>query len=505
MFAASTNAVSSSPRSTADATPSNVMDTNEFEEIPSRAKQDILAALQNFAARCKHGTRIAQRIMQTWRAAMFLDKEYADVLHTKDAYVLLESAIADDCMYKLDVMHDIMDAMALTKLERAEFLADKIATSIIRAQFYILAAPASTAAIAGHIGGPHTLWGYDLEREFRQFLDLGASAAALGNSLLHHCDALRVYRRDAKTPAADEPDAVRLIYRRLRSQTLKHQVLSHKKQNTISVELLVKAHECFVHECYMEGIAGVLHRTRTMCTVLTAAKSWSLIVRMLMGVGRYREMYYCFETLIRHDQFESLLGQFDADRVRGLNQACISYLRECCPENGEYFRLAALHFRMYKEIAQMWEQEARGRVAALLEKGGQVRGDPITASTESGSAATAADAEPGTDCVPLYLRCSTTVAEQLKLAMEGYAHATENYLIDNKLALAQQTAAMAELVALQIYLVQKALRGAVAAVTASTITAQSPTNSSTSIVTCICVVNIPSVTVLKHFVNNNLR
>lgn len=488
--------------------------TLEFEEIPSRHKQDILAALQNFAARIQHGQQIAQRIMLNWRAAMYLDKEYADVMHTKDAYELLDNAIADDCMYKLDVMHDIMTAMRLTKLECADFLADKIATSIIRAQFYMLTgSPSSTVPpLPAGVGG-HTLWGYDLDREFRQFLALSASSAALGNALLLHCDALRVYRRyDAQRcahPDANEPAAVRHIYRRLRQHTLERRVLSHKKQNTITVELLIKAHECFVHECHMEGIACVLHRTRALCSVLTLAKSWSLVVRMLVGIGRYREMYYCFETLIRHEQFESLLGQFDAERARGLSQACILYLRECCPENGEYFRLAALHFRMYKEVAQMWEQEARALVQRVLEGRGQVHGERVEVAAPS-----AEDGRGRVEVVPLLLRCGADVVERLQQAMEGYTHATENYLVDNKLALAQQTASMAELVALQIYLVQAALRGTAAAATAAGTTTGGgaspaagarPIAGSGSAAMCICVVNIPSAGVMKYFVNSILR
>lgn len=48
---------------------------------------------------------------------MYLDKEYVDVLKTKDSMLLLESATSEDCLYKLVVMNDIMTSMALTKQE----------------------------------------------------------------------------------------------------------------------------------------------------------------------------------------------------------------------------------------------------------------------------------------------------------------------------------------------------------------------------------------------------
>lgn len=55
--------------------------------------------------------------MMIWRAALFLDKEYGDVLKTKDPYLLLENAINDDCLNKLAVMSDIMTSMEMTKQE----------------------------------------------------------------------------------------------------------------------------------------------------------------------------------------------------------------------------------------------------------------------------------------------------------------------------------------------------------------------------------------------------
>ncbi|EDO63575.1 AGAP008242-PA, partial [Anopheles gambiae str. PEST] len=186
--------------------------------------------------------------------------------------------------------------------------------------------------------------------------------------------------------------------------------------------LLVKAHDCFVHECSMEGIMEVLACCKALTVILTAAKSWNLIVRLLVGIGRYRDMYYCFETLINHEQFESLLGQFDdrAANGRRLQCAIITFLNEHCPERRDYFRLAALHFRMYREIAELWESEAHGTIDAIVK--------------------TYELKQPAT---PL-------VQTELTSAMDAFTHATENYLLDNNLTLAQRAAANAELIALQI-------------------------------------------------------
>lgn len=243
------------------------------------------------------------------------------------------------------------------------------------------------------------------------------------------------------------------------------QVLSHKKQNQIYVELLIKAHLCFVHECSMEGIASVLERAKQLNGQLTKAKSWSLIVRLLIGIARYREMFYCFDALIENEQFESLLGQFDEDQKSGLRQAILCYLREYNPKNGkELLRLAAHHFLMYKELAEMWSNEAQ----LILER---VRNSAAVGSAE--------------------LKCSHELQQQLQQALENYTHATENYLLDNKLILAQQSVARAELMAMQLDLCNKAMerRG----------------GGGSNLPLCISVIGVQTRDQFRELVNQHLR
>lgn len=174
----------------------------------------------------------------------------------------------------------------------AEFISQQIAKSIIKSRFYLFQNSMTDAY------GQNFLWGYDLDKEFHLFLELCPNSSSLGNHLLKYCDVLRIYRKfDANKntePELNGPaqhiDEMRIIFNRLR-QIMESQVLSHKKQNMITVELLIKAHDCFVHECSMEGIANILHRCKNTVNILTAAKSWHLIVRLVMGVGRYRDMY----------------------------------------------------------------------------------------------------------------------------------------------------------------------------------------------------------------------
>lgn len=384
--------------------------------------------------------------MLTYRVAMYLDKEYNEILKIRDPIGFLAEVIQEDCIHKLEVISDVMTSHKLRDEVVSEFLSREIATAVVSSKFYLLQQGSPPVISTKPV--EELLWGYNIDQEFHLFLELAPNTTMLGNCLLRYCDAIKQYRRLEKSPELGRSESEdsgsgkgdRELLEKLRT-IFRGQVLSLKKQNTIIVALLIKAHDCFVHECSVEGIVEVLQRCKALNSVLTAAKSWNLIVKLLVGIGRYREMYYCFETLIKHDQFESLLGQFDEKHSNGLKTAIISFLNEHCPEQKEFFRLAALHFLMYKEIAEMWETEAKSAIAKVLstyEKPSTVAGGSPKAGI------------PRLACTPL-------VVSELNGAMESYMHAAENYLLDNKMNLAQRTASNAELVALQISLVNQVL------------------------------------------------
>ncbi|XP_035914593.1 uncharacterized protein LOC118513203 [Anopheles stephensi] len=463
--------------------------TSDFEEVPSRDRQDIFEAISALGNRITHGQELAQRVVLTYRVAMYLDREYNELLKLRDPLAFLPEVVREDCVHKLEVISDIVTATRMSIESFTDFLASEIVSAVVRSKFYLFQQqlPQTTHA------SDELLWGYNIDREFHLFLELAPNTTALGNVLLRYCNAFRLYRkrRDTTADSAGVRDAlesfatipaIRLstagpdVGERL-DQILQGQILSLKKQNTIIVALLVKAHDCFVHECSMEGIMEVLACCKALTVILTAAKSWNLIVKLLVGIGRYRDMYYCFETLISHEQFESLLGQFDdrASNGRRLQSAIITFLNEHCPERRDYFRLAALHFRMYREIAELWETEAHNTIDAIV-KTYEMK-QPV--ATKSNSPA---------HCHRLQV--TALVQTELTGAMDAFTHATENYLLDNNLTLAQRAAANAELVALQICYVRQALvaseKGQQADSSPSTSSSASKQVSST----CLSVLNL---------------
>uniref|UniRef100_A0A182K7V8 Spatacsin_C domain-containing protein n=1 Tax=Anopheles christyi TaxID=43041 RepID=A0A182K7V8_9DIPT len=465
---------------------------SDFEEVPSRDKQDIFEAISALGNRITHGQDLAQRVILTYRVAMYLDREYNELLKLRDPLAFLPEVVREDCVHKLEVISDIVTATRMSIESFTDFLASEIVSAVVRSKFYLFQPQQTNLTTTDEL-----LWGYNIDREFHLFLELAPNTTALGNVLLRYCNAFRLYRkrRDTAGDSTGVQDALESFATipalRLNStgtdlvqcldQILQGQVLSLKKQNTIIVALLVKAHDCFVHECSMEGIMEVLSCCKALTIILTAAKSWNLIVRLLVGIGRYRDMYYCFETLINHEQFESLLGQFDdrAANGRRLQSAIITFLNEHCPERRDYFRLAALHFRMYREIAELWETEAHNTIDAII-KTYEMK-QPVTTKTTSSSSSPTAYCH--------RLQATSLVQTELTSAMDAFTHATENYLQDNNLTLAQRAAANAELVALQISYVRQALA-------ASSEKGQGDSNPSTSSSTtssqasCLSVLNI---------------
>ncbi|XP_035777245.1 uncharacterized protein LOC118458659 [Anopheles albimanus] len=457
---------------------------SDFEEVPSRERQDIFEAISGLGNRITHGQDLARRVILTYRAAMYLDREYNELLKLRDPLAFLPEIVHEDCVHKLEVISDIVTATGMSVESFTNFLASEIVSAVVRSKFYLFQQQQQQQIP----GNEELLWGYNIDREFHLFLELAPNTTALGNALLRYCDALRLYRKrerqegggSANANAQDALESLEMpvmpteasgadnsatdLLARL-DAILPQQVLSLKKQNTIIVALLVKAHDCFVHECSMEGIMEVLACCKQLTQALTAAKSWNLIVRLLVGIGRYRDMCYCFETLIKNEQFESLLGQFD-DRAasgRRLQTAIIAYLNEHCPERKDYFRLAALHFRMYKEIAELWEAEARTAIDAIIATYGQRR---LVTRKE-------------TVCQQR-LQATTMLLTELTSAMDAYTHATDNYLLDNNLTLAQRAASNAELLALQIFFVRQSLGPEKGGSGASVSTPASSTNPSPS-------------------------
>ncbi|XP_038561946.1 spatacsin-like [Micropterus salmoides] len=135
------------------------------------------------------------------------------------------------------------------------------------------------------------------------------------------------------------------------------------------VELLIVAHDCFSLTCNMEGIVRVLQAARHLShTYLAPGEHYSLLVRLLTGIGRYNEMTYVFDLLHQNHRFEMLLRKkMDTDRGQSssLKTALLDYIKRCLPADSEKYNMVALCFSMRREIGENHEMAARTQLKII--------------------------------------------------------------------------------------------------------------------------------------------
>ena len=393
----------------------------------------------------KYGAVGAQRIALIYRASLFLNRNFVELIKMKDSFELLELAALTDCENKLMVMNDIMVACQMTNNEIAEFIAKEIVACIIRTRFLQFnketeAMIASTSSWSSTKEPMDEIWGFSLWKDLHLILELCSSTNLLGNYLLKYYEILSQETVDIPLHSND-PELDRIC--QPLNKLLTPRMISLKKQNATRVELLITAHECFCHECSTEGIGSILNFAKSLCSHLAVKKGFSLIVKLMCGIGRYREMFYCFDILIKNEQFEALLGQFSDKQTNSLKMAILSYLNEYHPNNKDYYKMAASHFMMYTELANIWRNDSLEKIQLIL-TGNQVK---VMKSGKINSNQQQQVEIP-------YLKCSKNLTSALNEVLTGMIHATEMVLMDNKIDMSIKFSSFCELIAVQIHLVK---------------------------------------------------
>lgn len=367
---------------------------NEMSKDKTNIQMECLLILQKLLDNLEHGLDICLRIVLCYKLAMQLEKSYQVLLVLNNPIQFLQEVTESNIKDKSEIINDIIIAYKIDNDTVATFLAENITLNI-------------TSAIKAGYENNICLWEYSLNTNFRIIMELCNDVSLLGWKLLKTANKLLGHSHGEKTNAL----------------TLK----------TI-VELLIRAHDCFTTSCNMEGIASVLCKCQIFANILQNLKYWTLLVRLVTGVGRFTEMNYIFQILKENDQFEFLLGK-GLNKVTGLETALLDFLKHHCPENKELFTLVALHFRLYHELALMWENEAKDLIKTIISN----------ATKEYNKLQSNVQHE-------IKFIKTEYIQKQLQLIITNYTHATEYYLQANKLNLASQCSDQVQLVALQLSL-----------------------------------------------------
>ncbi|CAB0038113.1 unnamed protein product [Trichogramma brassicae] len=365
-------------------------------DVLKQEKLDCLSLLTNSVETLNHGADIGMRVLLCYHLALHLGKNYEVLLTHNDPMHLLQEVVAGTHERKLEIARDIITAYQIENQKVAHFLADEIVAHI-------------TQIIEDGQNEPTAAWNYNMN--LQSVIELCKDTSLLGSKLLDMARKLLGHSHGEKRNLV----------------TLK-----------IIVELLIRSHDCFTASCNMEGIASVLKKCQQLANSLQNLKHWSLLVRLVTGVGRFTEMNYIFQILKEHDQFEFLLGR-GLDKIPGLRMAMLDFLKRHCPENKDLFNIVALHFRLYYEIALMWESEAKDVINELVNEAKKECGRVVYSSN-----------------VELNFTRNESTEKRLQLAVANLTHATQYFLQDNKLNLANRCSHQAQLVALQISLCSRA-------------------------------------------------
>ncbi|CAG9762324.1 unnamed protein product [Ceutorhynchus assimilis] len=375
----------------------NFLDILEEETEPSiRATQGLIHLL---IEKLSHGSNLAYTVFMKYRISTNIEVPYDTVVSNTDPIKMLKDALQDDCINKLEVVHDFFEVFEWSKEEVTNFICN---------QFVTAASTYSKSKI-----DVFSMWDIKVGDQFHLVLKLiKGECSTLGYQFYGHANSLH----EQQVAANDSNFKI--------------------SEMSLVVELLIAAHSCFTADCNMEGISTILKKCRKVISHLLNVRSWKLIVRLLTGVGRYTELNFVFEILKENDQFEFLLSK-GSKRDERLKLACIEYLKKYCPQDKKLYELVAIHFNMYSDVAMVWEREAQKFLKYLLDLA-------VAEMQNSGVHMESLEAE--------VLTKSDGTIMLLNKARDNYFNAAQFHTRGEKLSNAMNAAKQAEIVVLQLSL-----------------------------------------------------
>ncbi|XP_022104683.1 spatacsin-like isoform X2 [Acanthaster planci] len=358
--------------------------TEDPEEV-----DDALLTIEALCASCSAQARqCCDKIINAYRIAQVLGSTYGSVV-VQAPFDSLKSILRCSHPQRFALAKTFILANEMTDEQVAGFLCEAVITSLKtrqpppRRREGTLSSRLSSASLSSYVGQE-----IGEREEFGQAIQLCRNPAILGNRLLQEATSL-VSLDDANT----------------------------KSVFTMEVELIIRAHDCHTVCCNMEGISNVLRKCRECSSALAYAEEYSLLVRLLTGVGRYCEMSYIFDVLRAHQQIELLLKRRDKDD--NLKVALLDYLKRCDPPDTEAYNFVAVKLEMNREIAELLEKDAHEQLKAVSKK-------TMDANIE--------------------------LQNSLQVILQDFTKAAQSFAKDNCLRHAEQCVKQARLVALQLHL-----------------------------------------------------
>ncbi|KAK7011656.1 spatacsin [Biomphalaria glabrata] len=354
---------------------------------------DIISVMEKLYSHCIKGSQVCLRIITCYKISQVLGVEYKQIVIDSE-FESLRKLLKVDYPNKFIIARDFLATSGLSENEIIGFVTDSIVHSL---KTLVQKDTDSLADLGANIyKNEKTFNPADGMEIFAQYLKLTDNTALLGNCILQSVATLLTCQLEEMSSS----------------------VL------TIQTELIIMAHECYTVSSNMEGISHVLRAARVCCDCLAEAAEYNLMIRLLIGVGRYSEMQYIFHALQQNHQFELLLRK-GMDREDKLKVAILDYLKRYQPDDSDAYTMVALKFTMYRDIAAMLE--ACGHRSL-----NQFKGKLLENSKET--------------------------QELLKKCLQYFQDAAESYVKDSSIRKAQHCVKLARLLSLQMQLLPSGMQ-----------------------------------------------
>ncbi|XP_033634267.1 spatacsin-like [Asterias rubens] len=350
---------------------------------------ETLNTMESLSANCSsQAKQCCNRVINAYRIGQILGSSYKSVV-IQAPFDSLRSILRCSHPQRFAISKTFILANEMTDIQVAGFLCEAVVTSLKARHPKRREGLGATSRFPSSPSlGSYISQDLSEKEEFSQLIQLCRNPAILGNRLLQ--EATSLVSSDAG---------------------------NSKSVLTMEVELIVRAHDCHTVCCNMEGISNVLRKCRECSDALTQSEEFTLLVRLLTGVGRYCEMSYVFDVLRANQQFELLFKRGGKDTK--LKVALLDYLKRCDPPDTEAYNFVAVKFEMNREIAELLMRDAQEQLQSFNKKA---------------------------------MGANIELQNSLQNVLQDFTKAAQSYAKDNCLRHAEQCVKQARLVALQLHL-----------------------------------------------------
>ena len=126
----------------------------------------------------------------------------------------------------------------------------------------------------------------------------------------------------------------------------------------ISIELLVRAETCLSNACQLDLISSLINSTLALAKLLTLRQCWSLLARLLTGIGRFHELSAILEIFVNHEQLEYLLKK-GLEKEELLKTALLKFLVKHHENDIDKLTIVAMRFNLYRGLGETCVKQAK--------------------------------------------------------------------------------------------------------------------------------------------------